>query len=255
MLARPDRTLPEDQWLETETGRFVFSRLERLILDLVSPVTGETLLDVGCGSGNYLRLFQKRKCVLSGLEESQSALAAAREKLGNRCELVYGSAEDLPFSDNSFDVVTLIAGLHFANRPQKVIAEAIRVCRGRLFIGFFNKNYIVGTKRSIGRLFGFASAEAIRFYTLYDVRSMVKRQMAVSSLRWGSVIYLPGPFYMFFSELEEIFPMYKNPLGAYVGMVIPVRYTYRTISDPVLNSFDLKAKAQAAAPEAISEML
>jgi hypothetical protein len=34
-----------------------------------------------------------------------------------------------------------------------------------------------------------------------------------------------------------------------------VRYTYRTISDPVLNSFDLKAKAQAAAPEAISEML
>jgi SAM-dependent methyltransferase len=255
MSFRSDQTLPEDQWLETETGRYVFSRLERLILDLVLPATGETLLDVGCGSGNTLRLFQQKKCVLSGLEESEIALAAARKKLGNRCELVRGSAEDLPFSDNEFDVVTLIAGLHFAKNPQKVIAEAIRVCRGRIFIGFLNKNCIMGTKRSIGRLFGFSPADAARFYTLSDVRSLVKSKMAVSSVRWGSVIYLPGPFYTFFSEFEEIFPMFKNPLGAYAGMVVPVRYTYRTVSDPLLDSFDLKTKAPAAAPEAISGML
>jgi SAM-dependent methyltransferase len=215
MLARPDRSLSEDQWLERKRGRFVFSRLVADSGSRFSPVSGLK----ASGRPEAVRKlsfhFREEVTFLSAMEESQKAVAQPGKNSGKPQRTLFVYSRVTSLSDNSFDVVTLIAGLHFANRPQKVIAEAIRVCRGRLFIGFFNKNYIVGTKRSIGRLFGFASAEAIRFYTLYDVRSMVKRQMAVSSLRWGSVIYLPGPFYMFFSELEEIFPMYKN-LGGLV---------------------------------------
>ena len=58
--------LCNDQWLETELGRYVFSRQEKLILDLVSPAAGESLLDIGCDTGNFLRIFQVKKCLLTG---------------------------------------------------------------------------------------------------------------------------------------------------------------------------------------------
>jgi len=255
MLFDPLQAASGDQWLATELGRYIFSRQEKLIMDLVSPVAGESLLDVGCGAGNYLRLFQQKKCILTGIDPSDSALASARSKLGGQCELVMGSATDLPFSDNEFDIVTIIRGPQIFDNPEKIIAEAIRVSRSRIFIGFFNKYYFAGTKQSVRKLFGVPLTSDMRFFTTGEMQSMINKTMATSSISWGSVIYLPAPFYTLFSEIEELFPTLNNPLGAFVGMVIPVRYTYRTVQNPIMNSFDMKSKTQAAAPEAIRGML
>jgi SAM-dependent methyltransferase len=240
--------------LETELGQYIFSRQEKLILDLVSPIAGESLLDVGCGTGDYLRMFQKKNCVLTGIDSSDAALASARNKLGHRCELVQGNATDLPFSDNEFDVVSLVHGPQILGDPRKVMAEAVRVSRGRVFVGFFNKHSFVGTKQSVRKLFCFPVTSTIRFFTIGEMQSIINKTMLTPSITWGSVIYLPSPVYTFFSELEELFPMKNNPLGAFIGMVFPVRYTYRTVQNPIRNSFDLKTKTQAAAPEAIRGM-
>jgi SAM-dependent methyltransferase len=255
MLFDPRPAVSGDLWLETELGRYIFSRQEKLILDLVSPVDGEALLDVGCGTGNYLRLFQRKNCVLTGIDSSDAALALARNKVGHRCELVRGAATDLPFSDNEFDIVTLINGLQTRDDPQKVLAEAVRVSRNRVFIGFYNKHSFVGTEQSVRKLFGFPATSALRFFTIGEMQSIINRTMATPSVAWGSVIYLPSPVYIFFSELEELFPMKNNPLGAFAGMAFPVRYTHRTVQDPVMNSFELKTETQAAAPEAVRGML
>lgn len=251
----PIQAASGDQWLETEPGRYIFSRQEKLILDLLSPAAGESLLDVGCGTGNYLRLFRQKKCILTGIDSSAKALELARNKLGNQCELVLGNAADLPFSDNEFDIVTLISGPQPPGDPQKIIAEAVRVSRNRVFIGFFNKYFLAGTEHSVRKLFGFPAVPAMRFFTIGEMLSIIKETMATSSVRWGSVIYLPGPVYTLFSELEELFPMKNNPLGAFVGMVVPVRYTYRTVQNPIINSFELKADTQTGAPEAVRGML
>jgi SAM-dependent methyltransferase len=240
--------------LETELGQYIFSRQEKLILDLVSPIAGESLLDVGCGTGDYLRMFQKKNCVLTGIDSSDAALASARNKLGHRCELVQGNATDLPFSDNEFDVVSLVHGPQILGDPRKVMAEAVRVSRGRVFVGFFNKHSFVGTKQSVRKLFCFPVTSAMRFFTIGEMQSIINKTMLTPSITWGSVIYLPSPVYTFFSELEELFPMKNNPLGAFIGMVFPVRYTYRTVQNPIRNSFELKTKTQAAAPEAIRGM-
>jgi SAM-dependent methyltransferase len=244
-----------DQWLTTERGSYIFSRQEKLIMDLLSPVAGESLLDVGCGTGNYLHLFQQKKNVLTGLDSSAAVLEVARNKLGSRCELIQSAVTDLPFSDNEFDVVTIINGSQILDDPQRVISEAIRVSRNRVFVGFFNKYSFVGTEQSIRKLFGYPVTSAVRFFTVGDMHSIINKTMATPSYTWGSVIYLPGPVYTFFSEFEELFPMRKNPLGAYVGMAFSVNYTYRTVQNPIMNSFDLKTKTRAAAPEAVREML
>ena len=125
MLFDPLQAVSQDHWLETELGRYIFSRQEKLIMDLVRPAAGESVLDVGCGSGNYLSLFAQKKCSLTGIDPSDAALASAGNKLGHRCELVRGSAVDLPFSDIEFDVVTLINNLRTLDNPKKIIVLPI----------------------------------------------------------------------------------------------------------------------------------
>ena len=95
----------------------------------------------------------------------------------------------------------------------------------------------------------------LRFFTVGEMQSLISEAISSPSVAWGSVIYLPGPVYTFFSELEELFPVKKNPLGAFVGMAFAVNYTYQTVQNPILNSFDVKAKTRAAAPEAVRVML
>jgi hypothetical protein len=58
-----------------------------------------------------------------------------------------------------------------------------------------------------------------------------------------------------FDKLEENFPLRKNPFGAFVGVIFPVKYIYRTAQNPIMESFKLEAKARNAAPEAIREIL
>ncbi len=255
MLIDPLRAVAEDRWLETETGRYIFSRQEKLILDLVSPAAGESLLDVGCKTGNYLRLFQQKKCNLTGLDASADALKLARNKLGSQCDLIQSTTSDLPFSDNEFDIVTLINSLYSSDDAQKVIAEAVRVSRNRVFIGFFNKYSFAGTGHTVRKLFGFPVASSVRFFTIGEMQSIIRETMAIPSVSWGSVICLPGPLYTLFSEFDELFPIKKNPLGAFVGMLITIKYTYRTVQNPLMNSFEIKSKTRAAAPEAVRGML
>lgn len=253
-MPNPIRAASRDQWMASEVGRYIYSRQEKLIMDSVSPVAGESLLDVGCGTGNSLYLFQQKKCILTGIDSSRHALELARQKIGSQCELVLGEATDLPFSDNEFDIVTLISSIQTFHDHHKVIAEAVRVCRNRIFVGFLNKHTLVGTKQSVRKLFGFPILSQVRFFSISEMKFIINQAMR-TSVTWGSVVYLPSPIYKWCSEFEEFFPMKKNPLGAFVGMVAPVRYTYRTVQNPLMNSFELDAKTQTAAPDVVRGML
>jgi len=236
-------------------SQYIFSRQEKLILDLVSPVAGESLLQVGCGTGNYLGLFRRQKCLLTGLDSSADALEQARIKLGSSCELVQGNAASLPFSDNEFDIVMIMNGPRILDDPQKVLAEAVRVSRNRVFVGFYNRHSFAGAGQSIRKLFDIQGASAMRLFSIREMKSVIHKAMANPYLTWGSVIYFPGLVYKLFSEPEELFPMRKNPLGAFAGMAFPVRYTYRTLQNPIRDSLELKAKARAPAPESVRSML
>ena len=244
-----------EQRLETSLGRYIFSRQKELILDLVAPHAGEMVLDVGCGTGNHLQFFREKWCSVTGIDPCAETLNIARAKLGSGAELLVGKAEDIPFSDDEFDIVTLINVLEIANNPQKVIAEAIRVCRGRVFIGFLNNFSFAGTKQRLKELFGFPLTQKIRFFSLNEIKMMVGSLIGDVAVKWGSVIYFPGIVYGFFEELEELFPLEKNPLGAFAGLTFPVKYTYRTVQSPIMESFKLNAEAQASAPGTVRNML
>ena len=228
--------------LKTPRRDYVFARQKELVLDLIVPLSGERILDVGCGTGNNLQFFREKWCSLTGVDSSGEKLEIARQKYGDRAEFILGQAQDLPFSDDEFDIVTIINFLEIADNPRKVVEEAIRVCRGRVFIGFLNNYSFVGTKQRLKEIFGFPLSQEMRFFSFPEIRNMVVNSAGDTAIKWGSVIYFPGIVYDFFEELEEMFPVRKNPFGAFIGLTFPVKYIYRTAQSPIMNSLKLKAE-------------
>jgi ubiquinone/menaquinone biosynthesis C-methylase UbiE len=99
---------------------------------LARPKRGMAILDVGCGTGTYLELFQRYKGDLCGLDSSASMLAIARERLGDTATLDLGDAEDMPYEDGKFDLVLCMLTLHEMSPATRtgVLAEMVRVLKG-----------------------------------------------------------------------------------------------------------------------------
>jgi ubiquinone/menaquinone biosynthesis C-methylase UbiE len=246
-----NRARTYDQWLQTPTGLYIDAREKNLILDLVSPRAGERLLDVGCGTGDHLFLYHTKGCHVTGIDPSPYMLDIARQKLGASADLHLGSAEDLPFSDNEFDVVTLMTSLEFTADPQTALSEAIRVCRGRVFLGVLNKYSLIAIQRRIAGLSRVSIYSHARFYSIFELTQMIRRQLRGARIRWGSVIFFPVGWYAFSTAIEESLPVMKNPFGAFLGLSFPVTFSYRTIQDPVRMPFQMEPKGQMPVQGAI----
>ncbi|MFN2469594.1 MAG: class I SAM-dependent methyltransferase [Gaiellaceae bacterium] len=109
------------------------SRYERL--DESGAFAGTRLLDVGCGTGAHLRVFQDHfGCRISGVDTSSAMLAEARAKLPD-VDLRLARAEELPFAEGAFDRAVMMLVVHHLDRPRAFV-EAHRVLTrgGRLLI-------------------------------------------------------------------------------------------------------------------------
>ena len=93
---------------------------------------GHKVLDLCCGTGDWtLQLADNLKADITGLDFSENMLAVAREKTENfgNINLVQGDATDLPYEDNTFDIVTIGFGLRNLPDYQKGIREFYRVLK------------------------------------------------------------------------------------------------------------------------------
>ena len=96
------------------------------------------LLDAGCGTGAMLGLFQ-RDCPgknYTGVDFSEKMIETANKKHLKGVCFVAGDCENLPFADNSFDVVTCSMSFHHYPEPEKFFLSLHRVLRpgGRLIL-------------------------------------------------------------------------------------------------------------------------
>lgn len=114
-------------------------RVERL-LRAVDPPPEARVLDVAAGPGYAAMGFAARcrEVVALDLTEAPLALAArmsAERGLAN-VRFMTGDAAQLPFADDSFDVVICCLALHHMQDPGRVVREMARVCRagGRLAV-------------------------------------------------------------------------------------------------------------------------
>lgn len=89
---------------------------------------GTWLLDVGCGPGLAAQLAAKRGAHVAGLDAAEVSLEIARERTPDG-DFRAGEMEDLPWSDNTFDVVTGFNAFQYAADPVNALREARRVAK------------------------------------------------------------------------------------------------------------------------------
>ncbi|HKY72626.1 MAG TPA: class I SAM-dependent methyltransferase [Nitrospira sp.] len=78
---------------------------EPFLLEYLQPFPGCRILDIGCGTGRYLRRFASAPCRITGVDLSRNMLVKARQYHGASTDvcLVQASAGALPFTSSSFD--------------------------------------------------------------------------------------------------------------------------------------------------------
>ncbi|WP_367270499.1 class I SAM-dependent methyltransferase [Ruminococcus sp.] len=96
------------------------------------------LLDCGCGTGPMLTLLHEKypEKHYTGIDLTPKMIEVAKRKNMKGVELVVGDCENLPFEENSFDVVICCESFHHYPDPQKFFNSVYRVLRpdGRLIL-------------------------------------------------------------------------------------------------------------------------
>jgi ubiquinone/menaquinone biosynthesis C-methylase UbiE len=104
---------------------------ERLV-DAAGIEPGARVLDVASGTGNAALPAARKGAVVTASDLTPSLLEAGRAQAkaeGLKLEWVEADAENLPFEDESFDVVMSAIGVMFAPQHQEAADELVRVTR------------------------------------------------------------------------------------------------------------------------------
>jgi len=110
--------------------------LNRLILERV-PVS-DTIVDLGCGTGDLLLSLKKKANRVIGVEKSPRMLEEARRRFAGReadIDLRIGELEHLPLREGEADLAVVSMVLHHLPEPVKALQEVYRVLKnGDVFI-------------------------------------------------------------------------------------------------------------------------
>lgn len=124
--------------------------LGRTLVEACAIRPGERVLDVAAGSGNVAVPAARIGADVTATDLTPELLAAGRDRAPDLpIQWRQADAEALPFTDNSFDVVTSCIGAMFAPHHQQTADELVRVCRSGGRIGLLNWT----PEGFVGRLF------------------------------------------------------------------------------------------------------
>jgi SAM-dependent methyltransferase len=220
-----------ERWFNNPCNRFTLDLQNRLMLDLLRPFRGETLLDIGCGIGASTIPILDAGLQVTGLDPSPYMLDIAIKNVGNRVDLHRGFAENLPFEDNSFNYACLVTTLEFVDDPQKALEEACRVAKDRIFIGVLNRYALKGLQRRVKGIFTSTIYNRARFFSIWEIKGNIRALLGDVPVVWRTVCQFPITAGWVAAKLERIERsglVQRCPFGTYTGMVVSLEPRFRT---------------------------
>ncbi len=138
----PSVTAQYDGWAR------VYDLFWRRYMNRTLPVAGRTaavapaerVLDLACGTGELLRRLAAAapEAELTGVDLAPNMVDQSRRKLANEpnVQVEQADAHDLPYADDTFDVVVCANTFHYFTHPEQVLGEVRRVLgpEGRLVL-------------------------------------------------------------------------------------------------------------------------
>ena len=166
-------------------------REKEMIARLIRPQRGEAILEVGSGTGYFLRdiALSGARCV--GIEPSGPMLAVATLQTGPAIDYLRGVGESLPFDDNRFDALLYMTTLEFVQDVNAALLESARVVKpgGRLAFGVLNA---AGPWAAARRLEGGFWNEA-RLFRAAELQSLL---MPFGRVRIDSCVHVRRAFWV-----------------------------------------------------------
>jgi SAM-dependent methyltransferase len=110
------------------------------LLDALDVISGERVLDFGCGPGGMLPLIEQRNAVAYGCDRDYRMVKYVAGVFGQAQVLVY-DGNTLPYQDGQFDVVVASHVLPHVGQPEESLRELARVTREGGRLGVICPNY------------------------------------------------------------------------------------------------------------------
>jgi len=148
--------------------------IDELEMGFLEPYAAEgEVLEVGCGTGLLMQRMGSFASKVTGLDLSPGMLDRARER---GLDVVEGTATDLPFPDQSFDVTCSFKVLAHVDDLGAALREMVRVSRRWVVAEFYNPYSL----RTLVKRYGPAGAISERtkesaVHTRYDAPDDVRR--------------------------------------------------------------------------------
>ncbi len=175
-------------------------RWRRFLVSRIEASEDDTILDVATGTAAVARELARRTgCRVVGLDQSEEMLAEGRRRvaaagLADRIELVHGTAEELPFADESFDGLTFTYLLRYVEDPGATLTGLARVVRPGGTIGMLE--------------FGLPRGVALPAWELW-VRIGLPAVGAVISPGWREVGSFLGPSIRDFHRRHDVLDLWR----------------------------------------------
>lgn len=116
--------------LDEQSGRLIDAEHRGRYWWAAQLAEGRDVLDAACGTGYGSRILEDAGAAsVTGIDVSSDAVQATAERLGDRGAATVADIRDLPFEDESFDLVVSFETIEHIAEGEKAIAEFRRVLR------------------------------------------------------------------------------------------------------------------------------
>lgn len=142
----------EEYKIDAQFAEFIWRKTEGTVpvVEVLHIKDGMKVLEIGCGSGGYtagiLSYFSSTKFKMVAIDYSKSGITNAKYRLeklslNDRCQLIPSSALELPFHNDTFDIVICPSVIEHIPKQENVLMEMKRVCKsnGEIIISTDNK--------------------------------------------------------------------------------------------------------------------
>jgi len=178
-----------DAWYDTPRGSWIGTTEFHLLQRQLALQPGETLLDVGCGTGWFTRRFAASNgWYVTGLDNDAARLAFARAH-GRNERYRKGDARALPFADAGIDRVVSVAALCFIEDWRQALHEMARVARRRLVVGLLNRHSLLWRQK--GREGGMGGYRGAHWHSVGEIREALAA-LPLTNIQISTGLFLPG---------------------------------------------------------------
>lgn len=215
-----------DAWYDTPRGRWIGETEFRLLDRLLALRAGETLLDVGCGTGWFTRRFAvgdwgNIAWNVTGVDTDTARLGFARAH-GHGERYLEGDARTLPFPNRSFDCVVSVASLCFIDDWHRALAEMTRVARRRVVVGLLNRHSLLwrekGRSGKVGSEVG--GYRGAYWHGADEIRTALAA-LPLANIRVRTALFLPDGSPL--SRVAEHCLPNRLPWGGFLSVAADVR--------------------------------